>query len=141
VLYAVSQVSALSFDRYATRTCDHPIRLVQGARVPGVASFDLPVPGGSLAADLAEKRDLGICDRHTRARPVRTTSGNGRTAAKSSTHRALGRGSTRHRRCGGFDRQADRCEPSVVIRLGDRRTMGWLLRDPVFGKAEPLDSA
>jgi len=27
--------------------------LVHGARVPGVASFDLPVPGGSLAADLA----------------------------------------------------------------------------------------
>jgi pimeloyl-ACP methyl ester carboxylesterase len=30
-----------------------PILLVHGARVPGVASFDLPVPGGSLAADLA----------------------------------------------------------------------------------------
>jgi len=29
------------------------IVLVHGARVPGVASFDLPVPGGSLAADLA----------------------------------------------------------------------------------------
>ncbi len=35
-----------------------PILLVHGARVPGVASFDLPVPGGSLAADLAEK---GFC--------------------------------------------------------------------------------
>ena len=30
-----------------------PILLLHGARVPGVASFDLPVPGGSLAADLA----------------------------------------------------------------------------------------
>src|SRR5262245_57298747 len=30
-----------------------PLILVHGARVPGVASFDLPVPGGSLAADLA----------------------------------------------------------------------------------------
>jgi pimeloyl-ACP methyl ester carboxylesterase len=30
-----------------------PILLVHGARAPGVASFDLPVPGGSLAADLA----------------------------------------------------------------------------------------
>ncbi|HXZ31522.1 MAG TPA: alpha/beta fold hydrolase [Terriglobales bacterium] len=39
------------------RACD-PILLVHGARVPGVASFDLPVPGGSLAADLAEK---GFC--------------------------------------------------------------------------------
>lgn len=29
------------------------VLLVHGARVPGVASFDLPVPGGSLAADLA----------------------------------------------------------------------------------------
>jgi len=34
----------------ATRT---PILLLHGARVPGLASFDLPVPGGSLAADLA----------------------------------------------------------------------------------------
>lgn len=29
------------------------ILLIHGARVPGVASFDLPVPGGSLGADLA----------------------------------------------------------------------------------------
>lgn len=29
------------------------ILLIHGARVPGLASFDLPVPGGSLAADLA----------------------------------------------------------------------------------------
>jgi pimeloyl-ACP methyl ester carboxylesterase len=35
-----------------------PILLVHGARVPGVASFDLPVSGGSLAADLADK---GFC--------------------------------------------------------------------------------
>jgi pimeloyl-ACP methyl ester carboxylesterase len=31
------------------------ILLIHGARVPGVASFDLPVPGGSLAADLARR--------------------------------------------------------------------------------------
>jgi pimeloyl-ACP methyl ester carboxylesterase len=30
-----------------------PVTLLHGARVPGVASFDLPVDGGSLAADLA----------------------------------------------------------------------------------------
>lgn len=30
-----------------------PVLLLHGARVPGVASFDLPVPHGSLAADLA----------------------------------------------------------------------------------------
>jgi pimeloyl-ACP methyl ester carboxylesterase len=35
-----------------------PILLIHGARVSGVASFDLPVPGGSLAADLADK---GLC--------------------------------------------------------------------------------
>ena len=29
-----------------------PVLLIHGARVPGVASFDLPVEGGSLAADL-----------------------------------------------------------------------------------------
>ncbi|MGO1078741.1 alpha/beta fold hydrolase [Inquilinus sp. CA228] len=32
-----------------------PIILVHGARVPGIASFDLDVPGGSLAGDLAER--------------------------------------------------------------------------------------
>lgn len=32
-----------------------PILLVHGARVPGVASFDLPVAGGSLAADLVRR--------------------------------------------------------------------------------------
>lgn len=30
-----------------------PMILLHGARVPGIASFDLPVPGGSLAEDLA----------------------------------------------------------------------------------------
>lgn len=32
-----------------------PILLIHGARVPGVASFDLSVPNGSLAADLAQR--------------------------------------------------------------------------------------
>ncbi|WP_051248434.1 alpha/beta fold hydrolase [Inquilinus limosus] len=32
-----------------------PIILVHGARVPGIGSFDLDVPGGSLAGDLAER--------------------------------------------------------------------------------------
>lgn len=41
----------------AGRDCS-PILLIHGARVPGVASFDLPVPGGSLASDLADK---GFC--------------------------------------------------------------------------------
>ncbi|WP_265553352.1 alpha/beta hydrolase [Serratia grimesii] len=31
-----------------------PVLLIHGARVPGIASFDLPVKGGSLAADLAQ---------------------------------------------------------------------------------------
>jgi pimeloyl-ACP methyl ester carboxylesterase len=34
------------------RTSGLPVLLVHGARVPGLASFDLPVAGGSLAADL-----------------------------------------------------------------------------------------
>ena len=35
---------------------DEPaILLIHGARVPGIASFDLDVPGGSLAADLATR--------------------------------------------------------------------------------------
>jgi len=50
-----------------------PLILVHGARVPGLGSFDLPVPGGSLAADLAQRtgrqvyvmdaRDYGGSDR------------------------------------------------------------------------------
>lgn len=32
-----------------------PLVLVHGARVPGLASFDLDVPGGSFAGDLAER--------------------------------------------------------------------------------------
>lgn len=32
-----------------------PLILVHGARAPGIASFDLAVPGGSLAADLARR--------------------------------------------------------------------------------------
>jgi pimeloyl-ACP methyl ester carboxylesterase len=35
-------------------TTGNPILLLHGARVPSLASFDLPVPGGSLAADLAQ---------------------------------------------------------------------------------------
>jgi pimeloyl-ACP methyl ester carboxylesterase len=44
--------------RAGTQTGCKPVLLVHGARVPGVASFDLPVPGGSLAADLAQH---GFC--------------------------------------------------------------------------------
>jgi pimeloyl-ACP methyl ester carboxylesterase len=32
-----------------------PVILIHGARVPGVASFDLPVEGGSLAEDIAQQ--------------------------------------------------------------------------------------
>jgi alpha-beta hydrolase superfamily lysophospholipase len=40
-----------------------PVLLLHGARVPGVASFDLPVAGGSLAADLAAAgHDVYIMD-------------------------------------------------------------------------------
>ncbi len=39
--------------RLASAAGARPVLLVHGARVPGVASFDLPVPGGSLAEDLA----------------------------------------------------------------------------------------
>ncbi|MHB1265203.1 MAG: alpha/beta hydrolase [Gemmatimonadaceae bacterium] len=42
----------------ASETRQPPILLLHGARVPGVASFDLPVPGGSLAADLAQAGHL-----------------------------------------------------------------------------------
>jgi len=42
--------------RPATIASDRePLILVHGARVPGLGSFDLAVPGGSLAFDLAEQ--------------------------------------------------------------------------------------
>jgi pimeloyl-ACP methyl ester carboxylesterase len=51
-----------------------PLILVHGARVPGVGSFDLPVAGGSLAGDLADRthrpvylfdaRNYGASDRN-----------------------------------------------------------------------------
>ena len=40
--------------RLGSRQVGQPILLLHGARVPGLASFDLPVPGGSLAADFAQ---------------------------------------------------------------------------------------
>jgi pimeloyl-ACP methyl ester carboxylesterase len=40
-------------DRQQLRAGD-PVILLHGARVPGIPSFDLDVPGGSLAADLAK---------------------------------------------------------------------------------------
>jgi pimeloyl-ACP methyl ester carboxylesterase len=39
----------------SSATSQTPLLLVHGARVPGLASFDLPVPGGSLAADFAAR--------------------------------------------------------------------------------------
>ncbi len=41
-----------------------PLLLIHGARVPGIASFDLEVPNGSLAADLAArlKRPVFVMD-------------------------------------------------------------------------------
>lgn len=50
-------VREVTEDSGAGRFAGQPILLLHGARVPGVASFDLPVPGGSFAADLA---DLGF---------------------------------------------------------------------------------
>ena len=40
-----------------------PILLLHGARVPGLASFDLPVPGGSFAQDLGTRGfDVDVMD-------------------------------------------------------------------------------
>jgi pimeloyl-ACP methyl ester carboxylesterase len=41
-------------------TAGPPIVLIHGARVPGVASFDLEVPDGSLAADLAHRTSRAV---------------------------------------------------------------------------------
>jgi len=39
--------------RHSTSRGNVPVVLVHGARVSGIASFDLAVPGGSVAEDLA----------------------------------------------------------------------------------------
>ena len=49
-----------------------PVVLLHGARVPGVASFDLPVAGGSLAADLAlDGHDVYVLDARGYGRSAR----------------------------------------------------------------------
>src|SRR5262249_18125246 len=49
-----------------------PIVLLHGARVPGLASFDLPVPGGSFAAALAQFGfDVYVVDGRGYGRPTR----------------------------------------------------------------------
>ncbi|MFN7977559.1 MAG: alpha/beta fold hydrolase [Vicinamibacterales bacterium] len=49
-----------------------PVVLLHGARVPGVASFDLPVAGGSLAADLAlDGHDVYVMDARGYGRSTR----------------------------------------------------------------------
>jgi hypothetical protein len=48
-----------------------PLLLIHGARVPGIAWFDLDVPGGSLAADLAAQGFAVYCDGRAGRRPGR----------------------------------------------------------------------
>jgi hypothetical protein len=60
-----------------------PIILVHGVRVPGIASFDLPVPGGSLAADLASFRIRHLCDGRQRVWQLDQTKGNGPAAGRN----------------------------------------------------------
>jgi pimeloyl-ACP methyl ester carboxylesterase len=50
----VREVGAFD-DSYAKAPLKGAILLIHGARVPGLASFDLDVPGGSLAVDLAQR--------------------------------------------------------------------------------------
>jgi pimeloyl-ACP methyl ester carboxylesterase len=67
-----------------------PVLLVHGARVPGLASFDLPVPGGSLAADLAAAgHDVYIMDARgygasTRMPEMDRSAGSGSALGRSS---------------------------------------------------------
>lgn len=54
------------------RSSGVPVLLVHGARVPGIASFDLPVAGGSLAADLARAgHDVYVMDARGYGRSTR----------------------------------------------------------------------
>ena len=66
ITLAVRQVSP------PTAATGVPVVLLHGARVPGVASFDLPVAGGSLAADLAlDGHDVYVMDARGYGRSTR----------------------------------------------------------------------
>jgi pimeloyl-ACP methyl ester carboxylesterase len=95
-----------------------PVILLHGARVPGIASFDLSVPGGSLAADLAER--LGA---RTYVPDVRGYGRSGRPGAMerpASESRPLSR---------SFEvvRDVDAIVRSVLARTGARQVtlLGW----------------
>jgi pimeloyl-ACP methyl ester carboxylesterase len=62
-----------------SRAASHlPMVLIHGARIPGIASFDLPVAGGSLAADLAVRGfDVYVLDVRGYGRSTRPAEMNG----------------------------------------------------------------
>jgi hypothetical protein len=116
-----------------------PIFLLHGARVSGLASFDLSVPGGSIAADLAKLGfDVYVMDvrgygRSTRAKEM---------DEQPSSHAPLVRSNQSARDISAVvDSIRHRRGVAVLFfSAGDRRTMGRLLCQPVFGEGWRLFS-
>jgi pimeloyl-ACP methyl ester carboxylesterase len=95
-----------------------PVILLHGARVPGIGSFELPVPGGSLAADLAERLGARVY-----VPDVRGYGRSGRPAAMerpASESRPLSRSSE-------VVRDVDAVVRKVLARTGARQVtlLGW----------------
>ncbi|GAB5470775.1 MAG: alpha/beta fold hydrolase [Rhodospirillales bacterium] len=94
-----------------------PVILLHGARVPGIASFDLEVPGGSLAADLARAGlTVYIVD-------LRGYGGSTRPAAMAAPRQP----STPLVRSGDAFRDLDAAVGAVLARSGADRValLGW----------------
>src|SRR5262249_40947425 len=72
------------------------ILLIHGARVPGVPSFDLEIPGGSLAADLAARgmsayvMDVRGYGRSTRPKEMEEPPSNSAALVRSNVVRDIG---------------------------------------------------
>lgn len=126
--------------------CD-PVLLVHGARVPGAASFDLPVAGGSLAADLVEK---GFCvyildirgygqssrpiemEQPAQAHPPLVRSVEAVEDIDAATDLIRGRNASALK--------APQASPRVSLLGWATAGSGRILRDFAFGQVEPPDS-
>ena len=95
-----------------------PVILLHGARVPGVGSFDLPVPGGSLAEDLAVRTGARVY--------VPDARGYGRSERPAAMSRPPGETRPLSR---SFEvvRDVDAVVRAVLARTGARKVtlLGW----------------
>jgi hypothetical protein len=116
------------------------VLLIHGARVPGIASFDLQVPGGSLAADLAT-RGLAVYVMDVRGYGASTRPKEMEEPAEGGA--ALLRSNEAARNMGAAVDWISRAPPSSdsgAVGLGYGRTVGGILCEFVSrqGQGFPL---